>query len=356
MSQERLQRLRALMAEQGLNSLFIRSPYNRRYLSGFTGTAGDLLITQEQAWLLTDFRYTEQAAEQAPHFQVLDHQGRLLELVAQLLKDAGVAEVGFEQQHLTYQQYKEMEDSLQPIRLLPVHHLVEQLRMIKDEQELQLIRQAARIADQAFAHILTLVKPGVSERELANELEYQMKKLGATGPSFDTIVASGPRSSLPHGVASERKLQHGDLITFDFGAVYQGYCSDLTRTVALGKVDPELEKIYEIVLRAQERALDQIRPGLAGKEADRLARQVIEEAGYGPRFGHSTGHAIGLEIHEEPSLSPRSDVLLREGMVVTVEPGIYLPGRGGVRIEDDVHLVAGGLEVLTSSPKEWVTL
>ncbi len=356
MHAQRVSRVRERLREESLDALLVTAPSNRRYISGFTGTSGLVVITHTDAWLVTDFRYVEQAGEQAPLFQVVEHHGEAVHTLKELLHKAGVQQLGFDQNHLVYGEYLRLQEALQPIRLVPTAEWIERLRYVKDPEEIQLIRKAAVIAEQAFAHVLTILRPGVRESDVALELEYKMRQLGASGPSFDTIVASGPRSALPHGVASQRVLQAGDMITLDFGARYQGYCSDLTRTVALGQVDPRLQEIYQIVLAAQLKGLSEIGPGMTGREADAVVRSYISDRGYGEAFGHATGHAIGLDIHEAPSLSRRCETILEKGMVLTVEPGIYVPGLGGVRIEDDVLLTDHGLEVLTRAPKEFMVL
>ena len=234
---------------------------------------------------------------------------------------------------------------------VPTSRVVESLRAVKDEGERDAIRKAAAIADRAFERILEELRPGRTEREIALRLEFMMREMGADGASFDIIVASGPRSALPHGVASDRVLEKGDLVTLDFGASYRGYCSDITRTVVLGEPNDAQRRIYETVREAQQAAVDAIRPGMTGKEADRVARDRIKASGYEKYFGHGTGHGLGMEVHEAPRLSPRGEEILEPGMVVTVEPGIYLPEFGGVRIEDDVIVTEDGREVLTQSPK-----
>jgi Xaa-Pro aminopeptidase len=350
--EQRLTRLRAAMDKQGLPALLVLRPENRRYISGFTGSAGFLLITASEAVLFTDFRYVEQASEQAPHFRLVEYKTPNEVLRDELIK-LGVKQLGFEQDFVTYAQHQAFVDVLADIELVPTHGLVEELRAVKDESELAIIRQAARIADDAFAHICNSLRPGLTEREVAMELEMFMRKAGAKSSSFDIIVASGKRSSLPHGVASDKILESGDFVTLDFGAYYQGYCSDLTRTVVLGKPSDKQREIYEIVLEAQGHALANIKPGMTGAEADRLARDIIEAKGYGQYFGHGLGHGLGLVVHETPSLSFRGEHhVLKPGNVVTVEPGIYLPDFGGVRIEDDIVLTESGNEVLTRSPKE----
>ena len=234
--------------------------------------------------------------------------------------------------------------------------MIEKIREVKDASEIKIIRQAIEIADQAFEHILTFIKPGITEIQVANELDFYMRSLGASGVSFDTIVASGVRSSMPHGVASQKVIESGDLITLDFGCYYEGYVSDMTRTIALGTIDPKLKEIYEIVLRANEIVNENTKAGITGKQMDALARDYITQKGYGDDFGHSTGHGIGLDIHEGPSISFRNEEPLVVNNIVTNEPGIYLAGLGGVRIEDDLLIQEGGVEILNHSPKELIIL
>lgn len=233
---------------------------------------------------------------------------------------------------------------------------MENLRLIKTEEERSILKQAAQIADDAFTHIQNYIRPGVKEIDISNELEFFMRKQGAASSSFDIIVASGYRAALPHGVASDKEIQSDELVTMDYGALFNGYCSDITRTVAVGDISSELQAIYNTVLEAQLRGVDGIKPGLTGKEADALTRDYIKEQGYGDYFGHSTGHGLGMEVHEAPSLSFRSDKKLEEGMVVTVEPGIYIPNVGGCRIEDDIIMTSSGNERLTKAPKELIQL
>ncbi|MDI3256596.1 MAG: Xaa-Pro peptidase family protein [Kyrpidia sp.] len=353
---ERISRVQKELEERRLDALLVTDPHNRRYLSGFTGTSGYVLIGRNDAVFLTDFRYVEQARDQVQGLRVVRHGVQMVEALKEILNEWGVETLGFEQEHVTVGQWERLTSALAPVRLSGTTGWVEALRMVKDEGELALIRKAASIADQAFRAVLDHIHPGVRERDLALMLERYMQDLGASGPSFDTIVASGWRSALPHGVAGEKTVESGDLVTFDFGCVFQGYCSDLTRTVAVGSIDEEKRRIYQVVLEAQQAALREIRPGMTGREADALARGVIEAAGYGEAFGHSLGHGVGLAIHENPRLAVQSDEVLKPGMVVTVEPGIYVSGVGGVRIEDDVLITAQGCTRLTFSPKELLIL
>jgi Xaa-Pro aminopeptidase len=233
---------------------------------------------------------------------------------------------------------------------------IEELRRVKSEDEIALIAKAEAISDEAFSHVIKLIKPGMTELEIAMELEFQMRRAGASGVSFDTIVASGKRSSMPHGVATDKKVEIGDFITMDYGCIYQGYCSDITRTIALGQVDEKQETVYNLVRKAQEEALAAIKAGVTGKEVHMAAQNVFQDAGYGAFFGHGLGHSVGLEIHEEPRFSPKAEDVMQENMVITVEPGLYLPNWGGVRIEDLVVIKKDGYINLTHSPKELIIL
>lgn len=352
---EKLTRLREKFSEAGIDGILITNPFNRRYLTNFTGTAGIVLISSDNAQFITDFRYVEQAAKQCGGFEIVQHSGAIADEIARQVTHLGVKKLGFEEEHLTYSTYKAYDKAIDA-ELVPVSGLVEKLRLIKTDAEIKILKEAADIADAAFKHILDFIRPGKTELEVANELEFFMRKAGAASSSFDTIVASGIRSALPHGVASDKVIERGDFVTLDFGAYYRGYVSDITRTVAVGEPDAKLKKIYEIVLEAQTRGLEGFKPGMTGKEADALTRDYITKQGYGEYFGHSTGHGIGLEIHEGPALSFRSDIVLEPGMVVTCEPGIYIPGLGGVRIEDDTRITLDHNEVLTHSAKELIIL
>ncbi|WP_166239132.1 M24 family metallopeptidase [Paenibacillus turpanensis] len=356
----RLSKLRSAMRDNGLPALLIMSGFNRKYMTGFTGSAGYVLVTEDEAILFTDFRYMTQAPQQAKHFTVVEHeQVRPLGTVKSTLKNLGIAELGFEQNHVSYASYQSLVQELEGIRIVAAPPLVEALRMVKDEEEIEVMQEAADLADATFSHVLQYLKPGASERDIALEIEFYMRKRGAVSSSFDTIVASGERSALPHGVASDKKIGAGELVTLDFGALYKGYCSDITRTVYVGgngAPDPKAKEIYDIVLEAQMAVLAALKPGMTGKEGDTIARDIIARYGYAEYFGHGTGHGLGMEVHESPRLNKTGDVVLQPGMVVTVEPGIYLPGFGGVRIEDDVVMTEGGIRILTRSSKQFTVL
>lgn len=352
----KLTKLREKIKEANLDGILVTSPINRRYITNFTGSAGVALISEKDAVFITDFRYTEQAEEQVKGYTIVEHTSLIVEEIHNQLKKLNIKKLGFEQNDVTYAQYALYNKVFENIELIPVDNMIEQLREIKTEEEIVIMEKAAEIADKAFEHILTFIKPGVKEIDVANELEFYMRKLGATSSSFDIIVASGHRSALPHGVASEKEIQAGELVTMDFGALYEGYCSDITRTVAVGEISDQLREIYDIVLTAQKLGVEHIKPGMTGKEADALTRDYITEKGYGKYFGHSTGHGLGMQVHEAPSLSYRSETKLVPGMVVTVEPGIYIPQVGGCRIEDDIVITENGNRRLTKSNKELIIL
>ncbi|RDW21952.1 M24 family metallopeptidase [Oceanobacillus chungangensis] len=352
---DKLEKLRKALEANELDAIIIESPINRRYITGFTGTSGVAIVSKADNRFITDFRYTEQATAQAQGYKIIEHkQGINVEIKAQL-NEMNVKRVGFEKDYVTYSQFESYQKEFD-VELIPVSGILEEIRLIKDNDELALLKKAAEIADDAFEHIQSFIKPGVREIEISNELEFFMRKQGATASSFDTIVASGLRSALPHGVASSKEIQSGELVTLDYGAIYEGYCSDITRTVAVGEISNKLRTIYDTVLEANIQGIKGIKPGITGKEADALTRDYITEKGFGQYFGHSTGHGIGLEVHEGPALSSRSDVTLKTGMIVTVEPGIYIAGVGGCRIEDDLVITENGNERLTFSSKELIQL
>ena len=352
---ERIEKIISSLNERGLDGILITSPFNRRYASNFTGTAGSVLISQKKSVFITDFRYVEQAEKQCKGYEIVQQKKSMKEEIANQVEKLGIKKLGFEQDYVTFAQYKEFESAFET-ELIPVSGIIEKLRLIKSESEIKILKEAARIADAAFEHIITFIQPGITELEVSNELEFFMRKAGATSSSFDTIVASGVRSALPHGVATEKRIEKGDFVTLDYGAYYQGYASDITRTIAVGEPSDKLKEIYRIVYEAQKRGVNGLKPGMGGKEADALTRDYITEKGFGEYFGHSTGHGIGLEIHEGPNLSLKSEYDLEPGMVVTVEPGIYIAGLGGVRIEDDTIITENGNELLTHSTKELIIL
>ena len=354
--ERRIRELRSILSQKGMDAALITKRENYIYMSNFTGTFANLLITHDKAILVTDFRYTEQAKEQAQLYDVVQYQGNLNVTLNDLLTSNNVKVLGFEDDYLTFKAYDDLSKKLNIDKLVPLEGAIELLRLIKDSEEIELIKEAVRVADEAFSHVLKFIKPGVTESEIAAEIEYYLKKNGARGPSFDTIVASGWRASLPHGVASDKVVELGDAVTMDFGAIYNEYCSDMTRTVFVGQPKEELKKIYNIVLEAQKAGISGAVSGLTGREIDKIARDIISDAGYGENFGHSLGHGVGIEIHEDPRLSQQGTVKMRNGMVVTIEPGIYVSGLGGVRIEDMIVINDDKPMVLTSSKKDMIIL
>lgn len=354
----RWSRIAARMEQEGLPALLTWTAENRRYLTGFTGSAGYVLFTPQETVLLVDGRYTVQARTEARGATVVDFgtgPGWLAGLCEQV-KRLGLTKIGFEDDAVSVKSYSVLREALPDVSWAPASRLVEGVRHIKEATEIAVMREAARLADDAFAHVLDLIRPGAIERDIALALEVFMKTRGADGTAFDTIVASGERSALPHGRASGREIGAGEFVTLDFGCYLDGYASDLTRTVFVGRPTDRHREIYDTVLRAQGTALAGLAPGLTGAQADALARDVITAAGYADAFSHSTGHGLGLEVHEHIRLASGSDDVLQEGMAVTVEPGVYLGGFGGVRIEDDAVITAIGSDRLTWSPKEFITL
>ncbi len=350
---ERRAAVRERIGGADLNALIVLDLADIRYLSGFTGSAGLLvLLADGEDAFFTDFRYQTQVAEEVdPAIEVRIADESLLKVCCELLAGRGASRVGFEREQLTYRAWSEWSERESPA-LVPVEEWIEQLRMIKSAPEIAAIRMACGIADETFQRMLEEVRLGITERELAARLDLELAARGAERASFETIVAFGERSALPHARPGPRKLRRGDVILFDFGAVADGYVSDITRTVAYGEPAAEMREVYALVLDAQGAAIDGIRAGMTGREADRLAREVIEAAGHGPHFGHSLGHGIGLEVHEAPRLGRKSEDRLEAGMTVTIEPGVYLDGVGGVRIEDDALVGETGMELLTSAPKD----
>lgn len=356
----RLQRFRERLRQHELPGALLLEPINVGYLSGFTGSTAALVITQERARFITDSRYAVQAQQECPDFEVvvLGDSGGYNEKIQEELRTAGTASLAVEADYLTLERFDQVRGNLEGIDLRPVVGLVTALRAIKDAEEIALIRQACGLVDEGFEYLRTILKPGLMERDVAAELEYFLKKRGSEKEGFDTIVASGWRSALPHGRASEKLIEAGDLITFDFSARVGGYYSDITRTVVLGTATDRQREVYHVVLEAQLAALGAIRAGMEGKAVDAVARDLIRDRGFGQYFGHGLGHGLGRVVHDYPArmLSPKSDTVLEPGMVVTVEPGIYIEGWGGVRIEDDVVVTADGCDILTSATKELIEI
>jgi len=351
----RLQKLRHKLAEQEISAILISQPENRYYLSGFNGSAGFLLITEQRAILATDFRYIEQARAQAPDYEVFRITNTMSHWFPELIAGVDLKKLGFETEHITFAMYRQLSDILKeqhsPLKLVPAEGLVESLRAVKEPGEIEFITKAAEMSDGAFNYIESIIATGMSEQEIAWEIEKCLHERGSHGIPFDIIVASGPNSALPHAKPSERIINIGEPVVIDMGARFEGYSSDLTRTVCLGHPDETFKKVYDIVLGAQLTAIAIIKEGMTGDQADSLARTVIRETNYGEAFGHGLGHGIGLVTHESPRLGPGSTELLTSGMVFTIEPGIYLPGWGGVRIEDIITLENNKAKVISKAGK-----
>lgn len=353
--EERIARLRALLTEKIVDAVLVTKEENVHYFSGFRGDNTALLVTAERLLLVTDSRYTEQAAAEVPAYEIVEQRDGLYRKLAELAAGAGVVSLGFEGGALVYDHVEKLRGFLGDIPLdTPLH--LDQLRQVKDADEIALIRRACRIADEAFVHIIAYIEPGMTELEVAAELEHHMRTLGSERPAFQTIVASGVRGSLPHGVASDKVIARGELVTMDFGAVCAGYHSDITRTICVGHADARQRALYDAVLTAQERALAALRPGVTGIEVDRVARDVLAGHDLDRYFGHGLGHSLGLEIHEEPRLSKAGKDVLQPNMLITDEPGVYLPGWGGIRIEDTVLITVDGAEPLTCAQKEFIEI
>ena len=354
-NQDRIDRLRKGMAEESLDAFLVTSAENRHYFSGFRGSAGYLWITKDDAMLATDFRYTEQAALQAPDFRIVRISGGLGWL-KDAVRGAGAQRIGFEAGDMAVGTFNSIRDATKGMRpkreLVPTTSLADEIRAVKEPGEVLVLTEAILIADRAMEAVGAKLKPGLTERDVAWMLEREMREGGADALSFDTIVASGPNGAKPHHKPTDRKLEKGDGITIDMGALYQGYCSDITRTFVLGQADPKFREVYDTVLAAMETAEATAIAGMTGQEVDGLARKVIEDAGYGEAFGHSLGHGIGVAVHEFPRVGPMSGKqIIEDGMVFSVEPGIYLTGWGGVRIEDLVVMENGHPRVLTTAHK-----
>jgi Xaa-Pro aminopeptidase len=353
---KRLRKLRTSIAEKGLDALLLSQPENLRYLSGFTGSSGWLLISGQNAILAIDFRYVEQAKGESPDFEIIQTKQDLGDWLPGLVSDLGWNKLGFEANCISYDSYHKLSEAIKTkqvnLELVPTTGIVEQLRSIKEPEELGFIIKAVELVDAAFEQARAIIHPGITENEAAWEIEKILRQEGSEGIPFEIIMASGSNSALPHARPAEKIICSGEPVLIDMGARINGYCSDFSRTLFLGETDKSLQEIYNIVLKAQVTAVERIESGMDASQADRLARSVVEQAGYGDAFGHGLGHGVGLAVHEFPTLGPRSSDSLADGMVFTIEPGIYLAGKGGVRIEDMVVLKNGKAKVLTKAKKD----
>ena len=353
----RLNRLRSEMTDNSLDVMLISSPENRRYFSGFTGSFGNLFITHEDQFLVTDFRYVEQAETQCSEFSVVRLSGGGYSWMIDLLGKNSNFKIGFEGNDLSVEQYFNLEatlsnsTSISGFKLVKTTSLLDMIRAVKDSQEIETLKKAIEITDASFSEISNSSKPGMSEKEIAWELEKAMRIKGAESLAFDTIVAAGKNGSMAHHRAGDSVISYPDFVVIDMGAKFQGYCADLTRTIFLGELDNKFREIYEIVLSAQVEATRAAKPGMTGGELDNIARKVISNAGFGDYFGHGLGHGVGLVVHEYPRVGPKSQDVLKNGMVFTIEPGIYIPEWGGIRIEDVIVLDSDQPVVLSKSEK-----
>ena len=340
-----------------VDGLLLTSRYSRYYGAEFDIAEGVAIVTKAGCRYFTDSRYIESAQNGIRGFEVVEtnRANSYAQLLTKAITDFGVTCLGYEENYLTVAEFQYYEKNLD-VKFVPMHKAISSFRCIKEDWELDLMRKAQDITDAAFAEVCTKIKAGMTEKQLCAELIYCLLKNGADGLSFDPIVVSGPNTSMPHGVPGDRVLQPGDFITLDFGAIYKGYCADMTRTVALGYATEEMEKVYNTVLKAQCAAIAATKAGVKGKDVDAVARNVIAEAGYGSYFGHGYGHSLGLEVHEAPNCNPAGETVMEVGVVTSAEPGIYLPGKFGVRIEDVVIFRENGCENITHSPKNLIIL
>ena len=350
-------RVQELLKKLSIGAVLISNGNNMRYVSGFAGETGYLYISEKRHAVITDFRYTIQAEIEAEGYEIITFgNGGYEEAINDVISTDGVSRLGFEAEDMLYASYQKLSEKLKVKELVPIGSDITRMRRIKTARELEYIKQAEAIGDQVFTEILTFIKPGMTELEIAARIEYLLKVKGAQGLSFNAIVASGVNSSMPHAVPSRKKVEAGDFLTMDFGCVYEGYCSDMTRTIVIGKASEKQKEVYNTVLKAQQAALDFLKAGYKGKEVDKVARDIIYGAGYEGCFGHGLGHSVGLHIHENPRLSMLEEDIIEASMTETVEPGIYIKGFGGVRIEDLVVVTESGCENFTHSEKSLIEL
>lgn len=353
----RFEKIAARLGDYGLDAMMITSAPNRFYVTGFASSAGMAIVTTAGSYFFTDSRYIEAASKRIDNCQILENtrEKPMSMLAEEVIARHGIKRLGFEESYTTVEEYDLWREKLS-CELVPAAGLLGELRAVKDQGEIDTMIAAQRIAEKALTEVLNFIKVGRTEKEIAAFLQYQMLLGGAEKMSFDPIVVSGANSSMPHGVPTDKPVASGDFITMDFGCIYGGYCSDMTRTVAVGSVTEEMDKVYHTVLRAQLEGIAATKAGVAGKTVHEAGAAVIREAGYGAYFGHGFGHSLGVEIHESPNASPANDKPLPAGAVISAEPGIYLPGRFGVRIEDIVVVKEGGCEDITLAPKELLIL
>lgn len=354
MFEARLAKLRQKMSEAGLESLLVADPANGFYLSGLTGGEGIVLVTGQVAFLLVDPRLTTQARAEVHHMEIMEFQRNFYVVLEQLVEDLGLGSLAYEAGNTSVQQAETYGRKMSGVAWRPAPLLVEGLRAVKDASEVACIRRAAEITDAAWEEVRPRLAPGMREREVAGELEYALRRHGADGFAFPTIVASGPRAAMAHGTPGDRQLAPGDLVVVDCGAVYRGYCADLTRTAVIGPPDTEQERVFQAVMEAGQVAREEVRPGVTTAYLEDKAREVLRRYGYDENFGHRLGHGVGISVHEAPGFRQEDPEPLAAGMVITVEPGVYLPEWGGIRVEDLVLVTSEGGELLSRASPEWV--
>ncbi len=352
---DKIEKVREYFREYDIDGFLINSPTNKFYVGNLFSSSGYVFITKESQYIIVDFRYFEEIKRKSSLFNVvlMDKTRTHFDIINDICREQNIKEIGFEGNEVSFDLYRSMSNKLSAT-LKSVD--LSTLRETKNEDEIKYIKKACEIVDATFYHIVDFIKVGMTEKQVENEIVRIIKDLGGQKESFDTIVASGLRGSLPHGKASEKVIEYGDFVTFDFGAKYNNYCSDITRTICMGTINKELEEIYNIVRKANEECIRVLRPGMTTGEIDKVARDIIGSYGYANNFGHNLGHGVGIMVHEYPALAPESNEVLKEGMIVTIEPGIYVPSLGGVRIEDDVLITQDGCMRLTTSTKDLIVV
>lgn len=349
-----VQKIREFMKYNNLKAVLISKPQNIRYFSKFTGTSSLILVTDVNRYIYVDFRYVEQAKEQCIGYDVVTIRSNLD--IINHMKSLGFSRLAFEDDYVNYAMYALFKEKLENVEFVPLKGQITKIRAVKTDEEISHIEKAANILDETFTHILKFIKPGMSELDVAVEIEYFVKKKGAIGIPFETIVASGKRTSMPHAVASDKIIDDGDFLTMDFGCIYNGYCADITRTIFVGSASEKQKELYDVVLKAQTASLSTIKAGVSCRAIDKVARDIISTYGYAENFGHGVGHGVGLEVHELPRISIFSEDVLEENMVITDEPGIYIPEFGGIRIEDLLVVTSDGYRLLSKSSKELIEI
>lgn len=353
----RIEKIISQFRSLNIDSFLVKNLPNIRYISGFSGSAANILLTKEKNYFISDFRYkTQSSAEVDQEFEIIIFAQNSMLFLKDLITKHDLKRIGFESNFMTYADVENLRNDFKETEFVPVDSLIEKIVIIKNEYEIGLTKKAVEITDKTFSELLKIIKPGLSEREISAHISYLQKMYGADGDSFDPIVASGERSAFPHARPTDRKIRNNELLKLDFGCTVNGMKSDMTRTIAVGKISDECKKIYNIVKQAQQLALDKAKAGVSTKELDSYARNFIKEKGYGDNFGHGLGHGLGYDIHEKPALNERTDYILEENNIVTIEPGIYVEGLGGVRIEDDIVIKENGCEILNKSTKELISI